>query len=83
MCSLRGIISYENDIILSCRCSIELPRPQELADRTTHYINSLQEVLCCGVGAQRTMGCVCEGYGLGNLVAVISHNEIFDFGDET
>ena len=34
-----------------------LPHPQALFDRTTHYMNSLHDVLCCGESLQRTMGC--------------------------
>ena len=33
-----------------------LPRSKPLADRPMHYVNSLHEVLYCGVSAQRTMG---------------------------
>ena len=34
-----------------------LPRPQAFAGRTTHYINSLHEVLHGGISARRKVGC--------------------------
>ena len=37
--------------------SQELPRAQALADRTTHYINSLHQVPNGGISAQRRVGC--------------------------
>ena len=37
---------------------LTLPRSQALADRATHYINSLHQVLYGGISAQRKVGCV-------------------------
>ena len=41
-------------------------------------MDSLHDVLHCGVSAQGTMGCACEGQRLAALVAVMADNEIFE-----